>query len=130
MRNGIATVLYRHYEYVGRIEAVGIKDGVLWAEIELSPHIPLAQEILADIQDGRLRGVSLGANIYEAELVETDDGDYMLEILKWELVEASITPTPANGRVGIKAERLDELKAQLQAQKLEAEAQRQSGNDG
>ena len=76
-------MLWRHNDYIGRVEAVGVREGELWVESEFSPHLALAQDIQREVQDGRLKGVSLGAQILEAELYEDDDGEYMLDIGKW-----------------------------------------------
>ena len=130
VRAGTATMLYRHNDYIGRIEALGVKDGVLYTENEFSPRIPLALEVQGEVQDGRLRGVSLGANILEAELYEDEDGEYMLDIGKWEFVEGSITPTPANGRVGIQSEGLKVLSALKAEMALMAAEETEAQDEG
>lgn len=58
-----------------------------------------AQEIEADVKDGLLDGVSIGYRINDVEQDSEDETIY--NVTKWQLLEASIAPVPADHSVGV-----------------------------
>lgn len=95
---------YHYDDALGRVEAVWLHQGKLYAEAVFSNN-PRPQMVLQDVKDGIVRGVSIGAkpNKYKwiREPSENDRG--LVEAVEWVLMEITVTTGPANPRVGIQA---------------------------
>ena len=103
---------------LGRIQAVWLHDKKFWAESAISRR-PSAQDYLVDIKDGIVSGVSIGARVLEAKVIQWPDRDGQGGIVRaqrWEFKEASSTPMPRNPRVGIQAADRDGIAALIRAQ--------------
>jgi HK97 family phage prohead protease len=83
---------------IGRWENLRIENGKLLADAVFDMKDPFAAEIARKIEEGFIKGVSVGIDI----IAHSDDKQYkkpgqgLPAILQSELVEASIVPVPAN----------------------------------
>lgn len=81
---------------IGVVESVEIgEDKVCRAVVRFS-RSALAEEILADVQDGIRGNVSVGYMIHDAILVRKDGDKEEWRITDWEPYEVSIVPMPAD----------------------------------
>ena len=108
LKGGLVSLVLSHSYYyedaLGRIEAVWLHEGKLYAEAVFSNN-PRPQMVLADIRDGLIRGVSIGARPHEYKWIE-EPGEKtrgLVEAVRWTLMEITVTTGPANPRVGIQA---------------------------
>jgi HK97 family phage major capsid protein/HK97 family phage prohead protease len=62
---------------------------------------PLAEEIYRDVQEGIRRLVSVGYLVHEVVKVGRQDGVDVYKVVKWEPLEISIVPIPADITVGV-----------------------------
>ena len=119
VKAGVAPIVlshsYRHEDSLGRIEAVWLHEGKLYSEAVFSNRAR-PQEVLMDVRDGIIRGVSIGARPRKYKWVrepsENDRG--LVEAVEWMLMENTITTGPQNVRVGIQASMGAALKADLE----------------
>ena len=114
----VSLVLSHSYSYdnaLGRIEAVWLHDHKLYAEAVFSNN-QRPQQVLQDVRDGIVRGVSIGAESRKYKWVrEPSDGDRgLVEAVEWVLMEITVTTAPANPRVGIMASMGAALRADLE----------------
>ena len=114
----VSLVLSHSYSYdnaLGRIEAVWLHDHKLYAEAVFSNN-DRPQQVLQDVRDGIVRGVSIGAESRKYKWVrEPSDGDRgLVEAVEWVLMEITVTTAPANPRVGIMASMGAALRADLE----------------
>ena len=88
---------------IGVVESWGIEDGVARANVRFGRGA-LASEVLADVQDGIRRNVSVGYQIHKI-----NESKGIMRATSWEPVEISIVSVPADASVGIgrAAEKLD-----------------------
>ena len=113
----VSQVLSHSYYYedaLGRIEAVWLHEAKLYAESVFSNN-PRPQMVLADIRDGLIRGVSIGARPQEYKWIEepSEKSRGLVEAVRWTLMEITVTTGPANPRVGIQASMGSALLADL-----------------
>lgn len=78
-------------EEIGFIDVLKADDNGLWAEAQLNMDNPNARRKYADVQRGIL-GWSSGSAPHLIEV--KDDG----QIVKWPIIEGSLTPSPSGGR--------------------------------
>lgn len=91
-------VLYSHESHelpIGRAENVRVEDGKLLATLVLATGTERAEEVWSLVQQGMLRGVSVGFRPHTTRW-EKRDGREVLVLDDNELLEISITPIPAN----------------------------------
>jgi HK97 family phage prohead protease len=100
-RFNINPVMFYGHNYdivIGRWENLRIENGKLLADAVFDMKDPFAAEIARKIEEGFIKGVSVGIDI----IAHSDDKQYkkpgqgLPAILQSELVEASIVPVPAN----------------------------------
>ena len=60
-----------------------------------------ADEVWMKIEDGILKGISVGAFVHERKLISEKDGVRNYRSTKWEPGEISLTPVPADTRIGV-----------------------------
>ena len=82
---------------IGLVGNLEIADGKLRGEFTFAPNAK-AQEVRADVEAGMLRNVSIGYQVHD--WIEKDGGR-LVEVVRWELLEASIVSVPADPTVGI-----------------------------
>jgi len=64
-----------------------------------------ARSAESDVAAGTLKGVSIGYRITELTLTEHKDGDYpVYTATRWELLEVSLCPVPADPAAGVRSE--------------------------
>ncbi len=80
---------------IGVVESWGIEDGVARANVRFGRGA-LASEVLADVQDGIRRNVSVGYQIHKI-----NESKGIMRATSWEPVEISIVSVPADASVGI-----------------------------
>lgn len=82
-------------ELIGRVYNIRLAGGKLRGDLKFSRN---AEDKWQDVQDGVLRDVSIGYRILTWE--ESSDSD-LVRVTRWELMEVSMTPVPADYTVGI-----------------------------
>lgn len=80
---------------IGVVESWAIEDAVARANVRFG-RSALASEVLADVQDGIRRNVSVG---YQIHKISEEKG--VMRATQWEPVEISIVSVPADATVGI-----------------------------
>lgn len=81
-------------DQLGVIEAAELRPGGIWVRMKFRSNTA-AESVLADIQDGTLRGLSIGYQV--AEWKEERDGSRRIRIAKqWTPIEVSVVPVPAD----------------------------------
>gem|GEM_PF-656834 len=101
--NDGANVLYNHKldDYIGVIEKAWTEDKKLYCQCRFSTH-ELAVKIVADINAGILRNVSIGYAIEKMVLEEEKkDQANTFRVTKWTPYEFSIVTVPADATVGV-----------------------------
>ena len=103
LSNGVAAVLVHHDArlQVGTIMAAWYEGDQMRIAVAFSTREE-AQAVRKDVQAGILKGLSLGMYYYDRDAKvdhrPSDRGPGQLHIRKWHLVEATLTPIPANER--------------------------------
>jgi len=99
LNSGAAPLLWNHDpdRHIGIVERAYIdKDSKrAYAKVRFSRN-KFASEVLDDVKDGILRGISFG---YQIKNMEEEDGTFIAD--DWAVHEVSITPIPADPTVGI-----------------------------
>ncbi len=99
LNSGAAPLLWNHDpdRHIGIVERAYIdKDSKrAYAKVRFS-RSKFASEVLDDVKDGILRGISFG---YQIKNMEEEDGTFIAD--DWAVHEVSITPIPADPTVGI-----------------------------
>tara|TARA_A100000164_G_scaffold317639_1_gene298322 strand:+ start:738 stop:2723 length:1986 start_codon:yes stop_codon:yes gene_type:complete len=99
LNSGAAPLLWNHDpdRHIGIVERAYIdKDSKrAYAKVRFS-RSKFASEVLDDVKDGILRGISFG---YQIKNMEEEDGTFVAD--DWAVHEVSITPIPADPTVGI-----------------------------
>ena len=99
LNSGAAPLLWNHDpdRHIGIVEKAYIdKDSKrAYAKVRFS-RSKFASEVLDDVKDGILRGISFG---YQIKNMEEEDGTFIAD--DWAVHEVSITPIPADPTVGI-----------------------------
>ena len=105
LKAGNVAMLEHHdrREQLGRISEAWINDGRFEVAADFSRR-EKPQAVKGDIDEGILRGVSIGAQPIEARVISVpseQDPAGLLEFTKWELNEVTITPVPENNRARV-----------------------------
>ena len=88
-------------DQIGVIESVQIgKDRVARAVVRFGKSAR-AEEVFRDVVDGIRRNVSVGYQIHQAVLVETNDDQDTYRVSDWEPYEISLVSVPADASVGV-----------------------------
>ena len=99
LNSGAAPLLWNHDpdRHIGIVEKAYIdKDKKrAYAKVRFSRN-KFASEVLEDVKDGILRGISFG---YQIKNIEEKDGEFVAD--DWLVHEISVTPIPADPTVGI-----------------------------
>ena len=99
LNSGAAPLLWNHDpdRHIGIVERAYIdKDKKrAYAKVRFSRN-KFASEVLEDVKDGILRGISFG---YQIKNIEEKDGEFVAD--DWMVHEISVTPIPADPTVGI-----------------------------
>jgi len=99
LNSGAAPLLWNHDpdRHIGIVERAYIDKDTkrAYAKVRFSRN-KFASEVLDDVKDGILRGISFG---YQIKNMEEDDGTFIAD--DWAVHEVSITPIPADPTVGI-----------------------------
>ena len=99
LNSGAAPLLWNHDpdRHIGIVERAYIdKDSKrAYAKVRFSRN-KFASEVLDDVKDGILRGISFG---YQIKNIEEKDGEFVAD--DWMVHEISVTPIPADPTVGI-----------------------------
>lgn len=92
-------LLFNHNpnEPIGQVENIRIEGKRLRGRLRFG-NSTRAQEVLADVKDGLLKGVSIGYLINKSQ--RQGDAD-IYDVTSWELIEASIAPIAADKTAGI-----------------------------
>lgn len=85
-------------KHVGRIVNVELSNGKIYIDVKFS-RSPLGQEKLQDLDDGIIKEVSVGYQVYNWERMEKDGESY--RVTDWEPYEASLVTVPADITVGV-----------------------------
>jgi len=98
---GVAPLLDSHLDggiasQLGVVRRAWIEGGALLVEVELSSR-PAAEALLADLERGILRGVSLGVELLEVKDERGPDGKLSRRVVtRWLPYELSLVSTPAD----------------------------------
>ena len=99
LNSGAAPLLWNHDpdRHIGIVERAYIDKDTkrAYAKVRFSRN-KFASEVLDDVKDGILRGISFG---YQIKNMEEEDGTFIAD--DWAVHEVSITPIPADPTVGI-----------------------------
>ena len=99
LNSGAAPLLWNHDpdRHIGIVERAYIDKDTkrAYAKVRFSRN-KFASEVLDDVKDGILRGISFG---YQIKNMEENDGTFIAD--DWAVHEVSITPIPADPTVGI-----------------------------
>ena len=99
LNSGAAPLLWNHDpdRHIGIVERAYIDKDTkrAYAKVRFSRN-KFASEVLDDVKDGILRGISFG---YQIKNMEEEDGTFVAD--DWAVHEVSITPIPADPTVGI-----------------------------
>ena len=99
LNSGAAPLLWNHDpdRHIGIVEKAYIDKETkrAYAKVRFSRN-KFASEVLDDVKDGILRGISFG---YQIKNMEEEDGTFIAD--DWAVHEVSITPIPADPTVGI-----------------------------
>ena len=99
LNSGAAPLLWNHDpdRHIGIVESARLDPSTkrAYAKVRFSRN-KFASEVLEDVKDGILRGISFG---YQIKNIEEKDGEYVAD--DWLVHEISVTPIPADPTVGI-----------------------------
>ena len=99
LNSGAAPLLWNHDpdRHIGIVESARLDRSTkrAYAKVRFSRN-KFASEVLEDVKDGILRGISFG---YQIKNIEEKDGEYVAD--DWLVHEISVTPIPADPTVGI-----------------------------
>ena len=88
-------------DQIGVIESVQLgADRVARAVVRFG-RSARAEEVFRDVVDGIRRNVSVGYQIHQAVLVETNDNEETYRVSDWEPYEISLVSVPADASVGV-----------------------------
>lgn len=91
-------------QIAGRISNMRVEHDGLHVDAEPLPGAKLASgvEVSEAVRSGALRGVSIGYQ-YSRDNVVWDESTRTATVRKWRLLEASLTPIPADGKAGVRS---------------------------
>ena len=99
LNSGAAPLLWNHDpdRHIGIVESARVDPSTkrAYAKVRFSRN-KFASEVLEDVKDGILRGISFG---YQIKNIEERDGEFVAD--DWLVHEISVTPIPADPTVGI-----------------------------
>ena len=99
LNSGAAPLLWNHDpdRHIGIVESARVDPSTkrAYAKVRFSRN-KFASEVLEDVKDGILRGISFG---YQIKNIEEKDGEFVAD--DWLVHEISVTPIPADPTVGI-----------------------------
>lgn len=103
---------------LGRLQSVRIEDGALVGTIKISSR---HDAVLDDIEDGIIRGVSIGYTIEaHSDEVDRDTGQRLRLATSWTLVEASLVAVPADAASTVRSGAMPETTGAAQPQTPES----------
>ena len=89
---------------LGRVNSASIKGKKGMADVEFDMDDPVVISAKSKVDKGMLTGVSMGFDylLKDVRVEESEDDEDTLDVYidKWELIELSLTPIPADPRVG------------------------------
>ncbi|GMQ95826.1 MAG: hypothetical protein BMS9Abin14_287 [Gammaproteobacteria bacterium] len=88
-------------DQIGVIDAARIDDDKVGRAVARFGNGPLANEIMADVNDGIRRLVSVGYIVHQWVVTQNDNAPWEFRATDWEPVELSIVPVPADASVGV-----------------------------
>jgi hypothetical protein len=90
-------------DVIGVISSAEIRGGMLYAKVKFSNR-PEVQGIVADVNDGILRGVSVGYSVEKWEIArDPQTGEEIRTATKWTPREGSIVAVPADPSCGFRS---------------------------
>ena len=98
-------------KHVGRIVNVELVDGKIYIDVKFS-RSSIGQEKLQDLDDGIIKEVSVGYQVYDWERMEKDGESY--RVTDWEPYEASLVTVPADVTVGVGRQQENEEPTELE----------------
>jgi HK97 family phage prohead protease len=100
---GAMPLLFQHdpNQYIGIVERFYLDGDTGRAVVRFSKTSPLARQVLADIQDGVLRSVSVSYDVKQVAEGERIDGARSFVATQWEVLEVSIVTIPADPTIGV-----------------------------
>ena len=107
--NAGAPLLDAHKSYdlrsqIGVVEKAWIKDGKGYATVRFSSR-PEVEAIFRDIQDGIIRNISVGYKVLKyKELKRSDDDTKNFLAVRWEPMEISFVPVPADAGAQVRSQ--------------------------
>lgn len=110
---------------LGRVESIGREGGKLTATIKFSSRGQV-DDILQDIADGFIRGVSVGYRVLERDELDHEDG-VLVDVLRWQPVEISIVAVPADPAAGVRSAEEEKTKMDHEKNAPEATSQEVPG---
>ena len=98
-----APLLLNHYgDQIGVVEHARIDADRRGRAVVRFSRSALAQEIFQDVLDGIRRHVSVGYVVHDGQVISRDDDEpTIVRWTKWEPLEISIVPVPADHTVGV-----------------------------
>lgn len=87
-------------DQIGVIENVELADRKIRGMMRFSQS-PRGQEMRQDVLDGIRRNASIGYRIHELVLEKSDETGEIYRATRWELLEGSLVPVPADQTVGV-----------------------------
>lgn len=103
---------------LGRLQSVRIENGALVGTIKISSR---HDAVLDDIEDGIIRGVSIGYTIEaHSDEVDRDTGQRLRLATSWTLVEASLVAVPADAASTVRSGAMPETKGAARPQTPES----------
>ncbi|MCX8018928.1 MAG: HK97 family phage prohead protease [Chitinophagaceae bacterium] len=87
---------HRTNSVIGRWENLRIEGSKLIADADFDMNDPEAAKIAAKVENGYLKGCSIGMIINDVHYVNDGNGNRYLVVSDWELLEASIVAIPSN----------------------------------
>lgn len=87
---------------LGVVVSSRIEDGRGYAVVKFSQRADVA-DIWQDVQDGILRNISVGYNVFQYEHTVNEDGPDLYRAIDWEPVEVSLVPIPADNEAYVRA---------------------------
>ncbi len=87
---------------VGVVDAARAADGRILATVRFSKK-PAADEVMIDVGDGIVRGVSLGYRVTKWQVMGWRDGMRVFRAVAWEPYELSFTPVPVDAGATVRS---------------------------
>lgn len=102
LHDGAPLLLNHENEQIGVVEHASIDADRRGRAVVRFSRSARAQEVFQDVVDGIRRHVSVGYAIHDGEIVEgDDDAPVTVRWTRWEPLEISIVPVPADHTVGV-----------------------------